>query len=161
MKSLTTYISHIKDFHSLNEYLNEKLIINQRFDEKLTINKNYNQYTYAPKSFNELRKIIEQRYDEQGSGTENNPIDFNDVDVSNIDSFNNGNIGIFEKTKFKYIDVSGWDVSKVEDMSYMFGGCKELQSIGGLSKWDVSNVKYMASVFLNSSITNIPKWYKE
>ena len=31
MKRLTTYISHVKDLHSLNEYVQEKLIINKNF----------------------------------------------------------------------------------------------------------------------------------
>ena len=80
---------------SLTNYINEKLIVN----------KNYKPYTYAPKSFDELRKIIEDRYDKLGPGREQNPIDFNDIDVSNIDSFYNTNAGefgrgIFQKTKF-------------------------------------------------------------
>lgn len=33
MKSLSKYISHIKDLHSLNEYLNEKLIVNKNFKD--------------------------------------------------------------------------------------------------------------------------------
>ena len=55
----------------LTTYLNEKLVIN----------KNYKYYNYVPKSWNELRKIIEQRYKEQGAGTELKPINFNDIDV--------------------------------------------------------------------------------
>ena len=31
MKTLTKYISHMKDLHSLNEYLSEKLVINKNF----------------------------------------------------------------------------------------------------------------------------------
>ena len=97
---------------SLTNYINEKLIVN----------KNYKPYTYAPKSFDELRKIIEDRYDKLGPGTEQNPIDFNDIDVSNIDSFYNcnENKGIFSRTDFKYIDISYWDVSNIKYMSYMF-----------------------------------------
>ena len=168
----------MKDLYSLNEYLNEKLVIN----------KNYNDaYTYTPKSFKELRKIIEDRYDKLGPGTEQKPIDFNDVNISNIDSFYDGTIGIFEITKFEYIDISNWDVSNVKDMSFMFHKCKKLkfvgdlsnwnvssvknmysmfdnseklESVGDLSKWDVSNVKGMAWMFDNSGITNIPSWYK-
>ena len=159
-------------------------------DEKLSINKNYNPYTCAPKSWNELGKIIEQRYKEQGPGTEQKPIDFNDVDVSNIDSFYNVNIneGLFDGTEFEYIDISDWDVSKVkdmydmfnecyylksvgdlsnwnvsnvEDMSFMFYGCEQLKSVGDLSKWNVSECKNMYNMFENSGITNIPNWYKE
>ena len=61
--------------------------LNQYIKEKLIINKDYNQYTYAPKSFDELRNIIIDRYDKLGPGTKQNPIDFNDIDVSNLNSF--------------------------------------------------------------------------
>ena len=119
---------------TLNQYIKEKLIINQRFDERLIINKDYHDNTIVIKSFDELRKIIEQRYEEYGPGTEQNPIDFNDIDVSNIDSFcNDKGKGIFEGTKFKYIDISDWDVS---------------------------NVKYTSYMFHDSGIKNTPSWYK-
>lgn len=147
MKRLTTYISHTKDLHSLNEYLNEKLIVN----------KNYNPYTCAPKSCEELREIIEQRYIEQGSGTAEEPIDFNDIDISNIVSFCNKNKeGIFEGIEFEYIDVSDWDVSKVKIMSFSFYKCDYLESVGDLSKWNVSNVEHMNSMFRECrSLTNV------
>ena len=137
--------------------------LNQYIQEKLIVNKNYNPYTYAPKSFDELRKIIEQRYEEQGPGTEQNPIDFNDIDVSNIDSFyDNNKGGIFEETNFKYIDISKWDVSNVYSMRRMFYGCKELKSVGDISKWDVSNVTKMRYMFFDckelKSVGDISKW---
>ena len=170
---------------TLTKYLNEKLVINKDYK---------NPYTCTPKTFEELRKIIEDRYKKFGPGTKQNSIDFNDVDVSNIDSFytdiNNINLeifGIFEATKFKYIDISDWDVSKVKDTGRMFYGCTQLKSVGDLSDWDVSKVKEMSSMFYdcinlksvgdlsewnvskvshmdemlyNSGITNIPDWYR-
>lgn len=137
----------MKDLHHLNEYLNEKLVIN----------KNYNQYTCVPKSCEELREIIEQRYIEQGSGTAEEPIDFNDIDISNIVSFCNKNKeGIFEGIEFEYIDVSDWDVSKVKIMSFSFYKCDYLESVGDLSKWNVSNVEHMNSIFRECrSLTNV------
>ena len=101
----------------------------------------------SPKSFDELRKIIEDRYNKLGAGTKRNPIDFNDIDVSNLDSFFNQNIGIFEKTKFKYIDISNWNVSNVKSMRYMFFKCKKLKSIGDISEWDMSKVEDMLGMF--------------
>lgn len=166
----------MKDLHSLNE--------------KLVINKNYNNaYTCTPTTFKELGKIIQQRYKEQGPGTEQKPIDFNDVDVSNIDLFYNVNIneGLFDGTEFEYIDISDWNVSKVkdmyemfnecynlksvgdlsnwnvsnvEDMSFMFYGCEQLKSVGDLSKWNVSECKNMYNMFEGSGIKNKPNWYK-
>ena len=46
-------------------------------------------------------------------------------------------------------------------MSTMFSNCKQLKSVGDLSKWNVSNVKFMNDIFNKSGITNIPKWYKK
>ena len=138
---------------SLTNYINEKLIVN----------KNYKPYTYAPKSFDELRNIIEDRYKKLGPGTKQNPVDFNDIDVSNIDSFcNSKDKGIFERTRFKYIDISDWDVSNVTDMSGTFFDCSELKSVGDLSSWNVSKVTDMKCMFsyCNTlvSVGNISKW---
>ena len=122
--------------------------LNQYIKEKLVINKDYRDNTIVVKSFDELRKIIEQRYEEYGPGREQNPIDFNDIDVSNIDSFYNDKCkGIFEGTKFKYIDISDWDVSNIKSMRGMFFMCTELKSVGDISKWNVSKVTDMNSMF--------------
>ena len=138
---------------SLNQYIKEKLIINKDYryhDDKIVV-----------KSFDELRKIIEDRYNKLGAGTEQNPIDFNDIDVSNLDSFCNDNDeGIFDKSKFKYIDISGWDVSNAVSTLNMFYACKELKSVGDISGWDVSNVTSMTSMFDGCIFFNqdLSKW---
>ena len=134
--------------------------LNQYIQEKLIINKNYRDNTIVVKTFDELRKIIEDRYDKLGAGTKRKPIDFNDIDVSNIDSFCNKNKGIFENTDFKYIDISDWDVSNATNMSYMFYMCKELKSVGNISGWDVSNVTDMSSMFYSCTYfnQNISSW---
>ena len=178
MKRLNKYISQVKTLHSLNEFIQERLVVNKK----------YNPYTYVPTSFKELRNVIEDMYDTFGPGTEQKPINFNDIDVSNIDSLCNKNKGIFEGTKFEYIDISDWNVSKVKDISFMFYECKQLKSVGDLSKWDVSGVNDMYGVFYNcqqlesigdlsdwnvsnvenmwrmfygSGIKNTPDWYKQ
>ncbi len=137
---------------TLNQYIQEKLIINKDYsDGKI----------YHPKSFDELRKIIEDRYDKLGPGTKQNPIDFNDIDVSNLQYFyNNEDKGIFEYTKFKYIDISEWDVSNIKSMRGMFFMCKELKSVGDISEWDVSNVTSMTSMFDGCILFNqdLSKW---
>ena len=159
---------------------------NQHILEYLIINKDYRDNVITPKSFDELHKIIIDRYDKLGPGTEQNPVDFNDIDISNIYSFYNKNKGMFNGTKFKYIDISDWNVSnivsmfgmfsnckelesigdisdwhvsKVTRMGYMFFGCKKLKSIGDISYWDVSNVTYMLHMFRCSGIENTPYWY--
>ena len=169
---------------TLTKYLNEKLIIfPSQVDEKLVINKDYHYDVIVPKSFNELRKIIEDRYNELGPGTKDKPVDFNDVDVSNSDSFCNINEGIFDGTKFEYIDISYWNVSNVKNMKYMFENSRFNGDISGwdvskvesmtrmfqesvfnkdISNWDVSKVKIMDGMFSYSPLeNNPPKWYKE
>ena len=122
--------------------------LNQYIKEKLIINKDYRDNTIVVKSFDELRNIIVDRYIKLGPGTKQNPIDFNDIDVSNLDSFcNNNDIGIFEGTNFKYIDISDWDVSNIKSMRYMFAYCETLESVGNLLKWNVSSVTDMQNMF--------------
>ena len=71
--------------------------LNQYIKEKLIINKDYNDYTISQKSFVELRKIIKDRYDKLGPGTKQDPIDFNDIDVTNLNIFSNDKgKGIFQ-----------------------------------------------------------------
>ena len=135
--------------------------LNQYIKEKLIINKDYRYDKIVVKSFDELRKIIEDRYNELGPGTKQNPIDFNDIDVSNLQYFyNNEDKGIFEYTKFKYIDISEWDVSNIKSMRGMFFMCKELKSVGDISEWDVSNVTSMTSMFDGCILFNqdLSKW---
>ena len=149
--------------------------LNQYIKEKLIINKDYNGINIvAPRTFDELKEIIDDRDDKLGPGTKENPIDFNDIDISHIRSFCNdtGNKGIFDNTFFKYIDISGWDVSNVTNMSCMFLGCEGLKSVGDISKWDVSSVTNMCSMFCDcyslnqdlsdwdvSSVTNMARMF--
>ena len=134
--------------------------LNQYIQEQLIINKNYIEAKIVVKSFDELRNIIEDRYDKLGPGTKENPIDFNDIAVSNIDYFNDKyKGGIFQETKFKYIDISYWDVSNATNMPYMFYMCEELESVGDISGWDVSKVINMSYMFafckkFNQDISN-------
>ena len=136
---------------SLNQYIKEKLIINKDYQDNMIV----------VKSFDELRKIIEDRYKKLGPGTEQNPIDFNDIDVSNLDSFcNDKSEGIFDGTRFKYIDISYWNVSNAKSMRRMFFECKELESVGDISKWNVSKLTDMYSMFYDCKSFNqdISKW---
>ena len=139
---------------TLIKYLNERLVINKSY-------KDVHNYTCAPKTFNELRKIIEDRYKKLGPGAEQKPIDFNDIDVSNIDSFyNDKGKGIFQGTEFKFIDISDWNVSNIKSMRHMFFGCKKLESVGDISEWDVSSVTDMQYMFCGVVNFNqdISKW---
>ena len=131
--------------------------LNQYIKEKLVINKDYRDVNMlTPKSFNELKNIIVDRYIKLGPGTKQNPIDFNDIEISNIRSFCNYDkcIGIFDSMDFKYIDISYWDVSNIESMRGMFYLCKKLKSVGDISSWDVSNVTDMSWMFYNCKSFN-------
>ena len=140
---------------SLNQYIKEKLIINKDYVDVNML---------TPKSFDELRKIIEDRYDKLGPGpNKKNPIDFNDIDVSNINSFcGKYNKGLFDDMNFRHIDISNWDVSNVTNMSHMFCRCSNLKSVGDLSKWNVSKVTDMSDMFFCcaklKSVVDISKW---
>lgn len=71
--------------------------------------------------------------------------------MSDIHSFcNNKGKGIFEITKFKYIDISDWDVSNVIEMEYMFYDCKSFNQ--DLSGWNVRKVSYINHIFDNYPI---------
>ena len=135
--------------------------LNQYIQEKLIINKDYRDTTIVVNSFDELRKIIQDRYDKFGAGTKQKPIDFNDIDVSNINSFYDHK-GIFEETKFKHIDISDWDVSNIKSMYSIFDECNELESVGDISNWNVSSVINMARMFYGCNelkfIGDISNW---
>ena len=47
-------------------------------------------------------------------------------------------------------DLSGWDMSHVTRMSYMFMNMPNLSNISGLSEWDTSSVTSMTSLFHNT-----------
>ena len=132
--------------------------LNQYIKEKLIINKNYRDNKIVVKSFDELRKIIEDKYDKLGPGTKQNPIDFNDIDTSNITSFDR----LFNHLNFEYIDISLWDTSQVDSMKNMFYSCEKLVSIGDISEWDVSNVKTFRGMFFDcvilKSIGDLTDW---
>ena len=87
-----------------------------------------------PTNGDKLKKLIEQRIEEQGPNC-----DLNDIDVSRIDDMS----WLFCDSKFNG-DISGWDVSNVKDMSYMF---YDSEFDGDISGWDVSGVKNMSHMF--------------
>jgi len=135
----------------LSTYINEKLVLNKNtFKRKLK---------YFPKTRDELRNIIKQLLNERN---DDGIIDLNDIDTSEITDMS----GLFCENGIMNgiinINISSWNVSKVRDMSGMFWGCRNLESIGDLSDWDVSSVRDMYSMFYNcvnlKSIGDISGW---
>ena len=49
------------------------------------------------------------------------------------------------------LDISNWNISKVNNMSCMFSGCNSLFSLPDKSDWDTSNVKLMNKLFYECS----------
>ena len=63
---------------------------------------------------------------------------------------------LFNYTNLEGYDISEWDVSNVEDMSFMF---RKSSFNGDISNWDVSNVKNMSGMFEGSDFNgDISKW---
>ena len=84
-------------------------------------------------------------------------IDLNSIDTSEITDMS----GLFHKFEgILKIDVSKWDVSNVENMDSMFKGCINLEEIIGIEDWDVSKVENMQDMFRGCEKFNqdISKW---
>ena len=82
--------------------------------------------------------------------------DMNDIDTSKITDMSYLFLA-YERAMSK-LDVSKWDVSNVENMRSMFGYCTNFNC--DLSKWDVSKVKDMSGMFTNCRVFNsdLSKW---
>ena len=138
------------------------IAITNYIQEKLKINSKtkINKYNYHPIDEYNLRRILEDKL------KDNKNADLNDIDLSKIDylreleKLEHGNYttyGLFENLDPYNIDISKWDVSHIKDMQSMFKGCENLNC--DLSNWDVSNVKWMADMFngckkLNCDLNN-------
>lgn len=144
---------------SLTQHLNEKLIINKDFvdtelDEIKCNNDNVFDIVIA-----EVRKQL-------GNGQSRlHPINLNHIDVSEVIDMSCLFDAVNDEVKLKYIDISGWDVSNVERMKWMFCDCKELVSVGDLSNWDVRKLEAAEGMFQHCKkleyIGNISKWDPE
>ena len=59
-------------------------------------------------------------------------------------------------------DISKWNTTNVEDMSYMFSDCRSLESLPEISRWNTKNVKEMRKMFSGCeslvSLPDISKW---
>ena len=104
-----------------------------------------------------LKTLIERAIEFRGP-----ECSLNDIDVSNqkkmcYEEDEDEIYGVFENSPFNG-DISGWNVSNVEDMYGMFYKAKSFNQ--PLNKWNVSNVKDMRGMFSYAKSFNQPldKW---
>ena len=111
--------------------------LNQYIIEKILINKSSKLNKIKVESKDQLKSIIQKRY--------NNDISFvylSDIDVSELDDLSD----IFYQFLVEVVDISGWDTSNFTTMAYMFNQCSKLKKIIGIENLDVSkseDVSYM------------------
>lgn len=119
---------------TLNNFIVERLKLGK--DTKVF------QYKYHPKDLYELRDLLKQLLDERGPNA-----DLNDIDVSQVTTFFIEEYGLwlFSNLDPHNIDISGWDVSNVENMRCTFYNCPNFNC--NLSRWNVSNVENMMGMF--------------
>ena len=99
-------------------------------------------YTYFPNTKEELISNIDELLDKEIS-------DFNCINTSKIRNMSNlffyKNFNRKQKSILKDIDISKWDVSNVENMESMFEDFNSFNC--DISNWDVSKVKSMSYMF--------------
>ena len=100
-----------------------------------------------------LREYLKSEIEKQGEN-----VVIQNLDVSHIEDLSWLFVGI--AAEVKTLDLSGWKTSNVKNMSWMFSGCKTLESLD-LSGWDTSNVKTMNDMFAcceNIEYLDITDW---
>ncbi len=122
---------------------------------KATLSVSVKNYSTQPKSREELKAILKVILDADGNGIiDNATADLNHIDVSAINSMS----FLFNDDMLKHFngDISKWDVSNVKYMYKMFQGSR---FNGDISRWDVSNVKTMSNMFKQSQFNgDISSW---
>ena len=114
----------------------------QNYPKNFTIPKDENG-KYKPKKALELYFLVRK------------DIALRDIDTSEITNMS----GLFSRMdRDDFDDISGWDVSNVKDMSYMFYEASDFNS--DISGWDVSNVENMSEMFYYATNfnSNISGW---
>ena len=123
---------------NIQEYITERLKISSDLKHD---------YNYFPQTTKELQEIIKTLLDERGADA-----NLNDIDTSKIIDMSHLFGNAYTNKRIKNIDISKWDVSNVQEMSFMFSNCKDFNC--DLSHWDVSNSKNMTYMFYNCNNFN-------
>ena len=111
------------------------------------------------KNKDDLWRMIDEEIEAQGNMADLNLIDTSKItDMSHL--FNSNTYSSDSHADYLAFngDISGWDVSNVEDMSSMFSAAYAFN--GDISKWNVSNVTNMSRMFSATDAFNgdISKW---
>ena len=137
----------------INQFITE-YIIKKKLETPIN---SEDHYDYYPKTKDELIENLNELISKD-------IYDFNCIDTSNITDMSH----LFDMTlkklikhnlRFVNFDISDWDVSKNENMRYMFYECKNFEG-NGIDKWDVSNVNnmdfmfYVCKKFKNNNLKN-------
>ena len=140
---------------SLLKYINEALKINSKSKvvRKHLKVKNSDELCYVIKE--KINKIDNDGY-----------LDLTDIDLFDSDKlickFLFDKINVDTKSKIKKIDVTGWDVSHIEDFEFMFRLLPNTEEIIGLDTWDMSNAISIKGMFRNckklKDISGIYNW---
>ena len=159
MKHLNQYKNNSFDLKALPLYITE-YIIKKKLEKPID---SEDHYDYFPETKEELIENIKECFNNEDYNL--NCINTSKItDMSNlfkyIDLYNvnfdvsKWDVSNVENTSFMFTgfvkfdcDLSNWDVSKVKNMNYMFYNCENFDC--DLSKWDVSNVLNMICMFGN------------
>lgn len=135
---------------SLQEFINEKLILKRKMPE------------FFPKTKKELIRLLNDFIDNEdynfwkidvseitdlsnlfgAVSTIDRDIDLSDWDVSNVVYLEGTFMGL---ENFTGKSIENWDVKNVTSMLSTFNGCKKLNC--DFSSWDIKNVKNMSRMF--------------
>ena len=169
---------------SLKYSINEKLKLSKELKIRNTDIK------FIPKSKIEFdRYVVEQKQKVGESGTKNHPVDLSCIDFSELSINENDEVlsyyffddndiayldmsyckfnGIssidhmFEESTLVEVNITGWELNNVYNISGLFLDCFKLENVIGLENLDVSNVRKMTSLFCNCvklKSVDLSKW---
>lgn len=126
----------------LSQFIIEKLKIQNVINEP--------EYNIQPKRTIELTRSINAKLKDNMTR-----LDVTDIDVSKITSM----VNVFYNLEdIVSIDLTGWNVSNVIDIQYMFAGCKNLKEIIGFEKLDWSSLKKIDCAFEKCDNLDVEKY---
>lgn len=125
-------------------YINEALRIKSGI-KNITTQK----YIFTPQTFDDLVNYIN---DKINSLDENATVlDIKQIDCKNLTSLEHLSTKAFKHIikykNLKKVDVSGWNVATIENLSYTFINCEVINEFIGLNTWDVSKVNNINGLF--------------